>query len=130
MNLEISIFLAKVIGVLAVITSLAVMLNYKKSVAFEIELSKNPASVYASGFLFLVMGVLILVSHPVFEMSWMGVITLLGIAISLKGIGRIFMPESVNKMIEKKQKTNWFMLGEVGFLLIGLYLSYYGFIVY
>ena len=32
--------------------------------------------------------------------------------------------------IEKKEKNPKFILGEIFFLLIGLYLSYYGFMVY
>lgn len=130
MTLEISIFLAKAIGVFAIVSSLAIILNYKKTIGYEVELSKNPATVYATGFIFFVIGVLIVVSHPVFEISWRVLITFMGIAVLLKGIGRIFIPESVNKMIEKKQKNNKFIIGEVAFLIIGLYLSYYGFIVY
>ncbi len=128
--MEVSIFLAKAIGLASVISTLAVILNYKKSVTFEIELAKNPATVYASGFIFLIIGVLIIVGHPVFEFSWRILITLMGWAFLIKGIGRVLFPESVGRMIEKKQKNSWFIMGEVIVFLAGLYLLYYGFIIY
>jgi len=128
--IETSLFLARVIGLASIISAVAILSNYKKAVYFESELTKNPSSVYASGFIFIVIGVLIIVSHPVLEFSWRVTITLMGCVLLIKGIGRILFPEAVNRMIEKKQKNRWFMVGEIIFLLIGLYLLYYGFIVY
>lgn len=128
--MEISIFLARVIGLFCVISAVAVMGRYKEYLAIEKEASKNLILVHFSGFTILILALLVVVSHPVWAKDWRVVITLLGWSILIKGILRIFFPKFVVRMIEKKQNNKWFILGEMAFLLIGFYLLYYGFIVY
>jgi len=128
--MEISIFLARVIGIVSIITTIAIFIRYKKSLQFEKEVAKNPASIYISGFVFLILGVLLTVSHSIWTLDWRVIITLLGWVILIKGIGRILFPEAVGRMIDKKQTNHWFIIGEILIFIIGLYLLYYGFIVY
>ena len=128
--METSIFLAKVIGLISVISAIAVMVRYKESLVFDEGAVKSPLFTFVSGFVFLILGVLIIVSHPVWTFDWRIVITILGWLVFLKGIGRIFFPNAVKRMIEKKKDNRKFILGEIAVFLIGLYLLYYGFIVY
>ena len=126
--METSIFLARVIGLVSVISTLLILIRYKKSMAFEKESSERLSSIYTSGFVFLILGILILVSHFVWLFNWRVVITFIGLIIIIKGIGRILFPEAVKRMIDKKQDNQKFMIGEMAVFLIGLYLLYYGFI--
>ena len=128
--METSIFLAKVIGLVSVISTTAVLTRYKESLALEAEAMKNPAATYISGFAFLVLGVLLVVSHSVWTLDWRLVITIMGWLVLLKGIGRIFFPNAVMRLIAKKRDNRKFLMGEVVVLLVGLYLLYYGFIVF
>lgn len=128
--METSIFLAKVIGLVSVISTIAVMVRYKKSLAFDEKAVKNPLFIYASGFVILILGVLLVVSHSVWVFDWRLVITIIGWLVFLKGIGRIFFPDAVKHMVEKKKNNRKFILGEVAVFLAGLYLLYYGFIAY
>ena len=128
--METSIFLAKVIGLVSVISTAAVLIRYKESLALEEEAVKSPAIIYLSGFAFLILGVLLIVSHSVWVFDWRLVITVLGWSILLKGAGRIFFPSAVRRMIEKKRNNRSFLLAEVVVFLFGLYLLYYGFLVY
>lgn len=128
-TMETSIFLARVIGLVGVISTAAVLARYKESLAFEEKLVKNPANIYVSGFLIVILGVLLLVSHPAWTADWRVVITILGWLVLLKGLMRIFFPEAVRRLIQKKQSNRWFILGEFIMLLVGFYLLYYGFIV-
>lgn len=128
--METSIFLAKVIGLVSVISTTAVMIRYKKSLAFDEEAVNNPLFTYVSGFVILILGVLLVVSHSVWVFDWRLVITIMGWLVLLKGIGRIFFPNAVRRMIERKRDNRWFLLGEVVVFLVGLYLLYYGFLVY
>lgn len=128
--METSIFLAKVIGLVSVISTAAVLVRYKKSLALEEEAAKSPALTYLSGFAFLILGVLLVVSHSVLIFDWRLVITTIGWLVLLKGIGRIFFPSAVGRLIEKKRENRWFVMGEVAVFLIGVYLLYHGFIVY
>lgn len=127
--IEPSIFLARVIGLVGVMSTAAVLARYKESLAFEEKLVKNPANIYLSGFVILILGVLLVVSHSVWTADWRGVITILGWLVLLKGLLRIFFPETVKRLIAKKQQKRWFILGEFGLLFISCYLLYYGFIV-
>ena len=128
--METSIFLARVIGLIGIISTLAIIFNYKKSLAFDAEAIKNPLLSYLSGFLFLILGVLLVVSHSVWVFDWRLIITLLGWIILLKGVGRIFFPLAVRRLIEKKKNNRIFFLGEIVVLLLSLYLLYRGFFVY
>lgn len=128
--METSIFLAKVIGLVSVVSVAAVLIRYKKSLALEEEAAKSPALIYLSGFAFLILGVLLVVSHSVWIFDWRLVITTLGWLVLLKGAGRIFFPSAVKRLIEKKRENRWFIMGEVAVFLIGIYLLYHGFVVY
>ena len=128
--METSIFLARVIGLVSVISVTAVMIRYKESVVLEEEAMKSPLHIYLSGFVFLILGALLVVSHSVWVFDWRIVITVLGWLVLLKGMGRIFFPDAVKRMVEKKKENRKFILGEIAVFLIGLYLLYYGFIVY
>ena len=128
--METSIFLAKVIGLVSVISTTAVIVRYKEHLALEEEVAKNPTLVYLSGFAFLALGALLVVSHSVWMLDWRIVITILSWIVFLKGAGRIFFPNAVMRLIAKKRDNRKFIIGEVAVLLVGLYLLYYGFLVY
>ena len=128
--METSIFLAKVIGLISVISTTVVIIRYKESHVFEEEAVKSSSFMYISGFIILVLGVLIVVSHPVWVLDWRIIITIFGWLVLLKDIGRIFFPDAVKRIVEKKKENRKFILGEIAVFLIGLYLLYYGFIVY
>lgn len=128
--METSIFLAKVIGLVSVISMLAVLVRYEEYLALEEEAVKNPVLVYLSGFTFLVLGVLLIVSHSVWTSDWRVVITIMGWLVFLKGVGRIFFPDAVRRLISKRRDNHKFIIGEIVVLLVGIYLIYYGFFVY
>lgn len=128
--METSIFLAKVIGLTGVLSTLAVLIRYKAYLAMEEDAAKRPVIVYFSGFLILILGVLLVVSHQIWTADWRVVITITGWLILLKGLGRIFFPEAVNELIARKRNDWRFLIGEVAVLLASLYLLYKGFIVY
>ena len=127
--METSIFLAKVIGLVCVISTAAVLIRYKESLALEEEAVKSPEITYLSGFAILMLGVLLVVSHSVWTFDWRLVITIVGWLVLLKGLGRIFFPSAVGRLIKKKRENRWFILGEIVVFLVGLYLLYRGFIV-
>ena len=126
--METSLFLARVIGLVSVMSTAAILVRYKESLALEGEASKSPALVHLSGFAFLVLGALLVVSHSVWTLDWRLVITIMGWLILLKGAGRMLFPGAVRRLIEKKRDDRRFLLGEVVVLLVGLYLLYYGYI--
>ena len=128
--METSIYLAKVIGLISTITAISVIVNYKKSLLFDAETGKSPLFIYVSGFVFLILGALLVMSHQVWVSDWRLAITIISWSLFFKGILRIFFPDSVSRLIEKKIKNRSFVLGEIVLFLVGIYLLYYGFMVY
>ena len=128
--METSIFLARVIGLVSVISTAAVLIRYKATRALEEEAAESPMIAYLAGFAILILGVLLVVSHSVWTLDWRLVITIMGWLVLLKGAGRIFFPNAVKRLIEKKRDNRWFLLGEVVVFLVGLYLLYHGFLAY
>lgn len=124
--MDTSIFLARVIGLVSVVSTMAILLRYRASLAIEVEASKSPALVHLSGFAFLVLGALLVVSHSVWTFDWRLVITIVGWLVLFKGAGRMLFPDAVSRLIERKRKERRFVLGEVAVLLVGLYLLYKG----
>ena len=125
--MEISLFLAKILGLTGAISTLLIILNYKKHIAMETETVKNSSSVYTSGFVFIIMGVLITVSHQVWTNDWRLIITILGWMLLLKGVMRITMTEHVIKLIEKKKNNKGFLIAEVFTFLVSCYLILKGY---
>ena len=128
--METSIFLAKVTGLFGAISTLAIIIRYKLHFAMEENAAKNPATIHLSGYLFLMLGILLTVSHQVWTRDWRVVITIIGWLILLKGLMRILFPGTIKKLTEKKIKNEKrFLLTEVVTFLISLYLIYQGFFV-
>lgn len=125
--METSIFLARVIGLFSVISTSAILVRYKTFLKMEEEALKNPALIQLSGFLILIVGVLLVVSHQVWTPDWRLVITLIGWLVLFKGILRILFPESIIRLLEKKSSSYWSLLAEGLVFVIGLCLVYQGF---
>lgn len=125
--METSIFLAKAIGLFGTISTLAIISRYKLYLQIEAEAEKSLSTIYLTGFIILILGILITISHPVWVMDWRVIITILGWLTLLKGVMRIFMPELIQQLIAKKQREKRFIFAEIGVLLISLYLVYQGF---
>lgn len=126
--METSIFLAKVIGLFGAISTFIIIIHYKIHLTMEENAAKNPTTIYLSGFIFLLIGILFTVSHQVWTRDWRVVITILGWLILLKGLLRIFFPANVKNLIEKKKNDKRFLLAEVVTFFISLYLIFQGFI--
>ena len=128
--METTIFLAKVMGLFGAISTFAIILNYKKFVEVEVSAVKDQLFIYSSGFFILMLGVVLVVSHPVWTKDWPVIITILSWSILAKGMIRILFPETVKKLIQKKQLHRRFLLSEIAVLFISLYLIYQGFLIH
>lgn len=127
--MEVSLFLAKAIGLFFFISALAIIVCYKTYLEMEEDAIKSPALIYLSGFFILIVGILLTVSHQIWTQDWRVVITIISWLILFKGILRVFFPKMVKKLIEKKRYP-WFLLAEAVSLLVGLYLMYQGFVAH
>ncbi|MBI2048554.1 MAG: hypothetical protein HYT30_01345 [Parcubacteria group bacterium] len=78
----------------------------------------------------MLAGIAIVLSHNIWEASWRGIITILGWGMIIKGIVRILVPEWALRT-SGMVSSNTFIMKCTAFVLflIGLYLSYRGFVV-
>lgn len=126
--MDASIFIAKVLGLYLIVLSIGMFINHKKMKTTVKEFD-NPGLIFLTGILALITGCLIIAGHNVWVAKWPVVITILGWLAFVKGIIRLWFPKFSHKMNSKcvKNKTAC-MITILITLIIGLFLSYYGFI--
>ena len=126
--MDVSTFLARVFGLYLIIVCLAVLFRFKAIQAAYDEMVSSKGHVIFGGFLSLVIGILVVVSHSVFIWDWRLLITLLGYLALLKGIWLLFFPETALKFKRSVMGNKpVYRIIIIIFLLIGLYLAYQGF---
>ena len=91
------------------------------------EAENNISSVYVTGVLSLIVGMLVVVSHNVWEGSWRVLITLIGWISIIKGLIRLFSPHTVVSVGRRVMHGSLYTMLMVIFLIIGLVLTYNGF---
>lgn len=127
--MEVSIFLAKAWGAYLVIISLCLLVS--KSTLQNLTVSvKDKNTVLAYSFMALAIGILSVLSHNVWVLSWEGLVTILGWSALIKGTLFLAHPEFAVKTLKtfKFQRAGGFIYFYfAGALVIGLYLLYIGF---
>ena len=124
--MELSIFLAKVLGLYLVIVPLAVLVNRKHLPRLVEEFSTNVGLNILASIFALVLGLLLVVSHNVWTADWRVLVTILGWLTLAKGVVRLLFLEQMQKLSALSLKP-WWAVVLVLFVLVGLYLSYVGF---
>lgn len=124
--MDLSIFLAKWLGIYFLIIA-AIWLLRKQEFEREVErMTSNTSLLVLMGILQLLVGLAIVISHPIAEFSWRGLITLFGYFALIQGILRITFPEEVKIAIGKMlRKGSWIAL--IVLIVLGVFLTYNGF---
>lgn len=127
-SMDTSIFLARAIGVTALILYLAVLLNLPHYYKISRQIKDQPLILMLSGFVALILGLLVVLAHPLWSMDYRGLITLLGWFMIIQGTLRLAAPTFVLRMAEKMMGNKTFLVvGSVIMTLIGAFLTYKGF---
>ncbi|HSD99063.1 MAG TPA: hypothetical protein VLB73_05240 [Patescibacteria group bacterium] len=125
--MELSLFLAKLIGVYLIVVC-GVLLVRKKDIGLLIGLSKHPEVIYLSGLIDVFFGLLIVLVHNVWAMDFRAIITVMGWVLLLRGVWRMLSPESISRMVEKYRALRSILVpAMVVAVLVGAYLAYVGF---
>jgi hypothetical protein len=124
--MDISIFLAKLIGLYFLIFGVLCLIRKGQIEATAKELVASKSALAISAEISLIFGLVIAIDHSIWELSWKGLITLLGYVMILRGILRFAFPNQVKKLASKMMgKGFWVTI--VIMLAIGAYLTYCGF---
>ena len=126
--MELSIFLAKVFGLLFLLIGLGILLDKKYYNKIFKHFVRSPAHLFVTGFLSLIIGIAIVTYHNIWHGEWWVIlITIFGWLGLLKGIFRLLMPRMVMDWIKSIMKKNALMASAVFGLIFGVIFSYYGF---
>jgi len=123
-----SIFLAKFLGLLIVIVTLALLFS-RKNFNLVLGLYENEIPVLVKGLISVALGIILLSFHNVWATSLDIATTLFCWLIFIGGVISLFFPKYFTNMagnIKKNKGLGTFIL--IIFLLIGVYFLYAGFI--
>lgn len=124
--MDVSLFLAKVLGLYLLIVSLVALIN--KDVVYNAlsDMVGSKGLLAYAGTLSILFGLIVLILNPIVAISWKGLITLIGALALVKGILRLGFPEVVQKfdlsLLNKGYIPLFLITG-----LLGAYLTYVGF---
>lgn len=125
--MDVSIFLAKLLGIYLLIVGVAYF--FRREFFREVirDFYNSPALIAISSVLNLIIGLLIVLNHNVWEFSWKVVITIIGYLSIVKGIMHLYFPEYGKKLSTKFVENDIFVYSGVISLALGVYLLYHGY---
>lgn len=124
--MELSMFLAKLLGLYMLIIAAELLLRRRELQAAFKDFGSSKGLIVFSGTISLLMGLAITIGHPVYEMTFEGLITFLGYLLILRGVWRITFPTHVQKKFAHCLHKGYWVIFLV-LLIVGLYLTNAGF---
>jgi hypothetical protein len=121
-----SIFLAKLLGVYLLIVAAELILRRREFEGAVRDFASSKGLLVFSGSVSLLLGLAVVIGHPVYVANFRGVVTLLGYLLILRGVWRM----TFLSYIQKKMATCFHKGYKFIFLILlalGLYLTYSGF---
>lgn len=125
--MELSIFLAKILGLYLTIISIAVWLRRKDLEILAVNFARDIVQIYTSGIIFLLLGLALVVSHNIWDTSWQSAISVLGWLTLVKAGIRIFFFNKIGAVAQKTVQSKWYWLAIGASLFLGIWLTYIGF---
>jgi uncharacterized membrane protein len=127
--MDTSILLAKIIGPLFLVIGVGIFINLEHYRRMLADFGHSPLQIYVSGMTALLVGLLVVAFHNVWEWRWPVIITVLGWAAVLKGAVRLLAPKLVAERSERyARNTNIMMTSAIVVFLLGAVLSYFGYV--
>jgi len=124
--MQLSQFLAQILGVVYVVVGLGIFLEKKHYQAVVNDFIKSPGLMYYDGVLVLLFGFLITSFHNFWGQNWQVIITVIGWLSLVKGVVMLVMPGYTIAMAKKWSKhIEWAASACLG---LGVVLSYFGFL--
>lgn len=124
--MDISLFLAKFLGLYMLIIAIIWITRKNKFDEGVHSIVSSDGTFYLASAINILVGLLIVIAHPIWKLNWQVIITILGYFSILQGILRLSFPRRAQKIILASIKT----AGEfwiVFLLAVGGILTYYGF---
>lgn len=127
-GMELSVFYAKLLGLyLLVVGSVWAFCTKQVGLACR-EILASRGMIVFSGLLCLFLGLVIVLSHPVWEINWRGLISLLGVLAIVQGIMRTGFSAQMQHFAQIYFKRLAKVVNII-VILLGIVLTYYGFLI-
>lgn len=124
--MELSLFLAKLLGIYMLVIA-AIWLFCKRSLEVtRREILSSQGLLALAGVFSLLSGLAIVIGHPVWEASWRGVITFIGVLAIFKGVMRLGFPNTVHILVTSAFEKGYWAIFTL-LVVLGIYLTYHGF---
>lgn len=128
--MDISLFLAKALGLYLTIVSITMLINAANVRNVIKEIMNSPALFFLSAILALIMGILLVLSHNIWGANWRVIVTLTGWLALFKGVTNTLFPQVGYKI------AAWFIARESYYfittcitLFLGVLLLFCGFML-
>jgi predicted transglutaminase-like protease len=126
--MDISKFLGKVIGLYLIFVSIAMLANMELFLNYINILIRNEPLMFVLGFITLILGILLVVSHNIWQRNWTVMITIIAWLIMLKGASIILFPQFFdNASLIFVHNINVAYTIASFELIFGLLICYFGF---
>ena len=125
--MQLTVFLGQIIGIFWTVMGLAIIVHHQRFKKIFTEILDKPALLAMSGFVTLVIGAILVVTHNIWGWSFQGLITLIGWIILVQALLRLLFPVWVTKKWKHRlQKKSLIVCGWI-VLIVGLFIAYMSF---
>lgn len=100
--MEISLIVAKVLGLYLVVSGLFLVFRGKTVPHLLKDFFNHPAIVYLAGAMLIFLSAIFLVQNNIWDGTWRTIITIVAWATLIKGVAYILFPEVLHRMVTKK----------------------------
>lgn len=121
--MDITIFFARLWGSFFIVFGALFIIT--KQLGKTIEMTNDKAFVISTGYITFLMGLVTVILHNVWEVSWKLAITLLGWSTLIKGIMKIGFPEKIHKEAQRFKKKQ--IVSAIILILLGAWLFWMSF---
>lgn len=124
--MEVSLMLAWYLGAFMTVAGLALLLNPKRLQKMAGDYMKNDGLIWIGGILALLIGLIIVRMHNVWEQNWTVLITIFGWLALVKGLCLMLCPDCFQGWMKwwmAKDTTKLVVAGLI-YLVLGLFLFY------
>jgi hypothetical protein len=124
--MELSMFLAKLLGVYFLIVAAELLIRRRELEGAIKDFASSKGLLFFSGSISLLLGLAIVIGHPVYESDYRIVISLLGWLLILRGVWRMAFPSHVQKKMASCFHKGYKVIFLIA-LVLGIYLTYMGY---
>lgn len=124
-----SIFIASIMAPMMIVMGAGLLLNGAAFRAMAKDFLRSPGLIFLAGFITLLLGLLIVVSHNVWVAGWPVIVTIFGWIMVAAGILRMAVPDRLRAIGERMMDNNALMTGAaILYLAVGLILGWFAFL--